>query len=213
VLPAALVADIAGGAYPAVMNILLALRERDHSGVGCKLDIAMADNLFTLMYWGLGNGLAAGLWPRPGGDLVTGGSPRYNIYRTRDGRFLAAAPLEQKFWETFCELLEVPHALRDDAPDPAATYAAVAERVQTKTADELQVLFRGEDVCCAIATTLRDALHDPHFAAREVFARELVAGTKSMPALPVPVDAHFRSGTPAVGYPELGEANDHLLRK
>jgi crotonobetainyl-CoA:carnitine CoA-transferase CaiB-like acyl-CoA transferase len=165
------------------------------------------------MYWGLGNGLAAGLWPRPGGDLVTGGSPRYNIYRTRDWRFLAAAPLEQKFWETFCELLEVPHALRDDAPDPAATYAAVAERVQAKTSDELQVLFRGEDVCCAIAATLRDALHDPHFAAREVFARELVAGTKSMPALPVPVDAHFRSGTPAVGYPELGEANDHLLRK
>src|SRR3954462_5383678 len=117
VLPAALVADIAGGTYPAVVNILLALRERDATGAGCKLDIAMADNLFTLMYWGLGNGLAAGEWPRPGGELVTGGSPRYNIYRTRDGRFLAAAPLEQKFWETFCELLNVPVELRDDTRD------------------------------------------------------------------------------------------------
>src|SRR5688500_15799560 len=91
VLPAALVADIAGGSYPAVVNILLALCARDRTGLGCKLDIAMADNLFTLMYWGIGNGLAAGEWPQPGGDLVTGGSPRYNIYRTRDDRFLAAA--------------------------------------------------------------------------------------------------------------------------
>src|SRR5829696_569956 len=127
VLPAALVADIAGGTYPAVINILLALRERDRTGKGCKLDVAMADNLFTLLYWGLGNGLAASRWPTPGNDLVTGGSARYNIYRTRDDRFLAAAPLEQKFWENFCALLDLPQALRDDALDTAATYRAVCE--------------------------------------------------------------------------------------
>src|SRR5215210_2916825 len=158
VLPAALVADIAGGTYPAVINILLALRERDRTGVGCKLDIAMADNLFTLMYWGIGNGLAAGEWPTPGGDLVTGASPRYNIYRTRDDRFLAAAPLEQKFWDNFCEALEVPKPLRDDARDPAASRDAVAERVRVRTAAELEALFAGHDVCCSIAVNLEEAL-------------------------------------------------------
>src|SRR3546814_616807 len=55
-LPPILAADIAGGTYPAVMNILLALRQRDRTGQGCYLDIAMADNLFTFNYWGLGNG-------------------------------------------------------------------------------------------------------------------------------------------------------------
>src|SRR4051812_24032517 len=43
VVPPALVADIAGGAYPALINILLALREREHTGSGRFLDIAMAD--------------------------------------------------------------------------------------------------------------------------------------------------------------------------
>src|SRR5215207_2667671 len=148
VLPAALVADIAGGTYPAVINILLALRERDRTGVGCKLDVAMADNLFTLIYWGLGNGLAASRWPTPGGDLVTGGSPRYNIYRTRDDRFLAAAPLEQKFWENFCSALDVPTALRDDSRDAEATRVAVAGLVRARTADALRKLFEGRDVCC-----------------------------------------------------------------
>ena len=207
VLPAALVADIAGGTYPAVINILLALRERDRTGVGCKLDIAMADNLFTLMYWGLGNGLAAGQWPAPGGDLVTGGSARYNIYRTRDDRFLAAAPLEQKFWDNFCELLDVPHALRDDSIDVAATHRAVAERVAGKSAEELRALFEGHDVCCTIVASLPDALCDEHFKARGVFARALLAGDRAISALPVPVAEAFRSEEEPLGYPELGEAN------
>lgn len=210
VLPAALVADIGGGTYPAVINILLALRERDRTGSGCKLDIAMADNLFTLMYWAIGNGLAAGEWPRRGGDLVTGGSPRYNIYRTRDGRFLAAAPLEQKFWETFCSLLEVPASAREDEADAAATRAAVAERVAAKTAEELKALFRGRDVCCAIMANVEDAMRDSHFAARGVFGRTLGHSGKTITALPVPVADGFRAQNREAGYPELGEANTML---
>jgi crotonobetainyl-CoA:carnitine CoA-transferase CaiB-like acyl-CoA transferase len=210
VLPAALVADIAGGTYPALVNILLALRQRDRTGLGCKLDIAMADNLFTLMYWGIGNGLASGAWPQPGGDLVTGGSPRYNIYRTRDARFLAAAPLEDKFWARFCALLEVPEALRDDERDPEATCAAVAKQVGARTADELKALFAGEDVCCAIMVSVEEALRDPHFGARGVFERTLVAAGKSMPALPVPVVDAFRGAEQAASYPALGEANGML---
>jgi crotonobetainyl-CoA:carnitine CoA-transferase CaiB-like acyl-CoA transferase len=209
-LPAALVADIAGGTYPAVINILLALRERDRTGVGCKLDVAMADNLFTLMYWGLGNGLAAGQWPTPGGDLVTGGSPRYNVYRTRDDRFLAAAPLEQKFWENFCTLIDLPQHLRDDTADASATRAAVAERIAAKSAEQLRNLFAGHDVCCTIVATLPDALADVHFRARGVFARALMAENRAISALPVPVAEAFRSEDPAVGYPALGEGNDLL---
>lgn len=41
--PFGLVADIGGGTYPAVMNILLALIARQASGQGTHLDIAMAE--------------------------------------------------------------------------------------------------------------------------------------------------------------------------
>jgi alpha-methylacyl-CoA racemase len=210
VLPAALVADIAAGTYPAVINILMALRDRDRIGRGCKLDVAMADNLFTLMYWGIGNGLSTGEWPRSGSELVTGGSPRYNIYRTRDDRFLAAAPLEPKFWENFCALLDLPGALRDDGIDPVATRNAVAERVRARTSHELMTLFRGHDVCCTIAVTLDEAVKDPHFSARRVLARELTAAGRTISALPVPVMDTFRSEARSAGYPGLGEANGLL---
>ena len=170
----------------------------------------MADNLFTLLYWGIGNGLTTGAWPRPGADLVTGGSPRYNIYRTKDDRFLAAAPLEQKFWENFCELLEVPARERDDSLDPSASHRAVAERVRARTAAELERLFAGHDVCCTIAVTLEDALRDEHFVSRGLFARKLTADGKSIAALPVPVAEGFRGAEQDLGYPGLGEANELL---
>lgn len=210
VLPPALVADIGGGAYPAVMNILLALRSRDQSGRGCRLDVAMADNLFAFMYWALGEGLSAGRWPQPGEALVTGGSPRYQIYRTRDDRFVAAAPLEEKFWRNFCEAIDLPAEGRDDARDPHATRHAVAQRIRAHTADEWRARFAGKDVCCNIVTSVKDALADPQVVARGVFERKLVAGGKEIAALPVPIAALFRSGRTAVGYPALGEGNDLL---
>jgi alpha-methylacyl-CoA racemase len=208
--PAALVADIGGGTYPAVINILLALRERDRTGKGCKLDIAMADNVFTFMYWALGNGLAGGQWPVPGGDLVTGGSPRYSVYRTKDDKFVAAAPLEAKFWDNFCELIGLAPELRDDSRDAAATRRAVAEKIAAKTADEWRALFAGKDLCCCIVGSVEDALRDPHFTARGVFAAKLAAGGKEIAALPVPVAPQFRVHDGVAGYPALGEANSLL---
>ncbi|MGE0716052.1 MAG: CaiB/BaiF CoA transferase family protein, partial [Alphaproteobacteria bacterium] len=136
VVPPALVADIAGGTYPAVINILLALAERRRTGRGRKLDVAMADNLFTFMYWAMADGIVGGAWPEPGGGLVTGGTPRYRIYRTRDGRYLAAAPLEDRFWRVFCGVIGLPDALADDARDAAATGRAVAERIAARTAED-----------------------------------------------------------------------------
>ena len=56
VVPPMLVADIAGGSFPAVINILLALRARDQSGQGCRLDIAMTDAMFTFAWYALAIG-------------------------------------------------------------------------------------------------------------------------------------------------------------
>ncbi len=206
VIPPALIADIGGGAYPAVINILLALQQRQKTGKGCRLDVAMCDQLFPFMYWALGNGFASHRWPRPGDELVTGGSPRYRIYRTADDQFLAAAPLEQKFWDRFCQLIGLEQRLRDDALEPASTTARVAELIRARTAAQWQALFQGEDVCCAIVASLEEALEDPQVRARGLFDHVLTTDGRSVPALPVPVAPAFRSPAPR-SYPQLGEDN------
>lgn len=207
VVPAALVADIAGGAYPAMINILLALRQRDRTGAGCKLDVAMADNLFTFMYWAIGSGFASGEWPKPGAALVTGGSPRYQVYRTADAAFVAAAPIEDRFWHNFCAVIGLDPGAHDDARDPAAVKRAVAERIRAQPASHWRSAFAGVDCCACVVKSVEEALADAHFVQRGLFARRLVAGDRQLPALPVPITETFRAATLAAGYPPLGADN------
>jgi alpha-methylacyl-CoA racemase len=214
VVPPALVADVAGGAYPAVLNILLALEERRRSGRGRHLDVAMADNLFPFMFWALGQGLAAGAWPANGGERLTGGSPRYGLYPTRDGKVVTAAPLEQKFWDTFCDVLGLEAELRDDRTNPAAAKARVAEIIAGETAEVWRARFAGKDCCCSIVADVRNVVSDPHYAARGVFDHVLANPEgATMPALPVPLDQGFR-GSPAqaIASPALGADNGKYLR-
>lgn len=210
IVPPALIADIGGGALPAVINILLALRRREATGEGCKLDVAMTDSLFAFSYWALGQGEAEGAWPTPGGELVSGGSPRYQIYRTRDGKFVAAAPLEQKFWETFCDLIELAPSWRDDARDPAGTLKAVAARLAAESADYWRGRFAGQDCCCTIVQDVEAARRDPHFLARGLFDRAVVDGAARVTALPLPLDRQLLRPEAELGYPALGDGNQLL---
>jgi len=213
VLPPALIADVAGGAYPAVLNILLALEERRRTGRGRHLDVAMADNLFPLMFWAIGQGLAAGAWPENGAGFVTGGSPRYGLYPTKDGKMLAAAPLERRFWETFCEMIGLEPEFRDDRKNAAATKARVAAIIASETADVWRSRFAGKDCCCSIVASLADALTDPHYTARGVFQHMLTNPEgATMPALPVPLDPAFRASPAAeIASPALGADNKTYL--
>jgi len=212
VLPPILAADIAAGAYPAMVNILLALRRRDNTGKGCRIDVAMGENLFPFLYWALGNANALDRWPVPGGETVTGGTPRYNIYRTADDRFIAAAPLEDKFWANFTRIIGLPANLLDDSIDPRATRDAVASLIAGRTAMEWMELFEGNDVCCSVVLSLEEALRDPHWEMRGVFNRELVIGGRSVPALPSIVCAPLREPDADSHAPVLGESNAYLTK-
>ena len=196
VIPPALIADIAGGSYPAVMNILLALRSRDQAGVGCRLDVSLSDNLFTFMHSALGTGFATGKWPRNGQDVVTGGSPRYRLYRARNGGMVAVAALEDRFWDVFCELIGLDASLRNDTRDPAATAAAVAHIIGGETTTTWASRFKDKDCCCSIVRELSEAIRDPHFVHRGVAGE--VLGTRdgrTLAAIHLPVDRSFRAKT------------------
>lgn len=206
VLPPVLAADIGGGAYPAVINIMLALRQREHSGHGCHIDVAMADNLFTFAYWGQAMGQAGGRWPEPGNELITGGSPRYQIYCTSDGEYLAAAPIEERFWQVFCDVLGLAPDERNDGTDPEAVIARIAARIADASADEWRRRFAGSDACVAIVESLESAFSNPDFAGRGLFERVVSARGASMPALPVPLSAALRHPAPGREAPALEPA-------
>ena len=193
-VPPVLVADIAGGSFPAVINILLALRQRDATGQGCHLDIAMTDAMFTFAWHALASREATGRGPAPGESLLAGGSPRYALYRTADGKLVACAALEQKFWTSFTRAIGLASDLIDDARDAAATRRAIASIIAGRTAEAWRPVLAAADCCATIIASLEEAVRDPHFVARGLFSRrnETASGDR-MPALPLPIAEPFRS--------------------
>lgn len=209
-VPPVLTADLAGGAYPAVMNILLGLRKRDQDGCGCHLDVAMAENLFTLMYWGLGNGWAADQWPSPSNELITGGSPRYQVYQTLDDKFLAAAPLEEKFWINFLTLLGLIEL--QAVEDVRLVKARVAKVIAQRTAADWMCIFQGHDVCVTEIVGLEQATKDPHFLERGVFNRAVHTSDGTViKALPTPLSPLFLGQNTVVASSSLGQHTDEVL--
>ncbi len=142
VVPPMLVADIAGGSFPAVINILLALRARDQSGQGCHLDIAMTDAMFTFAWYALALGAATGKFPKPGELWLAGGSPRYQLYPTKDGKLVACGALEQKFWVAFTTAIGLPAEFVNDLRDPTATRDAVAKLIAARTVGRMAADLR-----------------------------------------------------------------------
>ncbi|WP_298216503.1 CaiB/BaiF CoA-transferase family protein [Acidocella sp.] len=210
-MPFALVADIGGGTYPAVVNILLALRARDQGGEGTHLDIAMAEGAFMFAYWAHAAAVVAGQDIPNAASRLTGGLARYRLYPAADGRIIAVGAVEEKFWQAFCDVIGQPAELRDDKRNPAACAAEVARRLAARPSTHWAPLLEAADCCCTILKTPAEAARDPHFTARGVFARKLRIADREAPALPLPLAPDFRAPADRVGQASpLGQHNREL---
>jgi len=213
VIPPALIADIGGGTMPAVINILLGLRQRDATGTGVYLDVAMTDAMFTFAWYAYAIGHATGKFPAPGEMRLVGASPRYQLYPTSDGKIVACGALEQKFWLAFCNTIGLPAPLMNDLADPAATKAAIADIIIAKSAEHWRPKFAAADCCVTIMASLEEALHDRHFVERGLFAHKVAgASGATMPALPMPIAASLREQPGTSASPKLGADNAALLK-
>ena len=139
---------------------------------------------------------------------LTGGSPRYQLYPTKDGKLVACGALEQKFWLAFTAAIGLPAEFIDDRRDPAATKSAVAAIIAGRNAAEWKPVLAKADCCVTIVATLEEALRDPHFVGRGLFEHKVSgASGATMPALPVPIDPAFRARQKIMPLPTLGADN------
>ena len=212
VVPPALVADIAGGSYPAVINILLALRKRDLNKEGSYIDLSMTENLFPFMFWGLGSGFAHNKWPGNSDGVLSGGSPRYNIYKTSDGSYVAAAPLEDRFWNKFCEAIELPKKFIKTQNDQEKVIQEIRKIIGQKEKNYWLDVFNKADCCCSIVKSIEEAINDNHFKVRKIFENKIINNLgEEIPALPIPIDMQFRKDQKRASAPSLGDINDQFF--
>lgn len=161
--------------------------------------------MFTFAWYAHAIGHATGRFPKPGELPLAGGSPRYQLYPTSDGKLVACGALEQKFWNAFADAIGLAAELRNDFADPEATRKSVAGLIASKPSSHWEPIFQAADCCATLVSSLEEAQRDPHFVARGLFARSIAgASGASMPALPVPIVPDFRDDVKAKAAPKLG---------
>jgi len=172
--PANLLGDFAGGGYYAMISILTAILERQETRTGKVLDIAIVDGT-TYLTSMLHEYRAEGRWSDSAGtNRLDTGAPFYDVYRCRDGRFLAVGALEDKFFAELVDVLGLPADLALTRHDPATwpdLRARVAEAVAHRTQAEWVELAGRRDSCLAPVLNLSEAPRHPHMLHREVFRK------------------------------------------
>lgn len=129
-IPSVQIGDIGGGALMAAVGILLAIINAKNTNTGQFVDISMLDGALSWMHTILPNYWTSDEMPNRGELTLNGGKACYEIYRTKDDRFISVGALENKFWENFCEIIGK-EELIDQLEEPLVQQRIMKQEVQT----------------------------------------------------------------------------------
>jgi alpha-methylacyl-CoA racemase len=183
--PLNLVGDYGGGSMFLITGILAALYEREHSGTGQVLDVAMVDGVSALLQ-PVREMRARGLWnDERANNMLDGAAPYYRTYACSDGEFVAVGAIEPQFYEKLLAGLELPMLSSFDQND-RAQWPVIAERIaeifRSRPRRDWLAKFAGTDACVTPVLTFAEAATDSHLVARAT----LTAGPDGAEAAPAP---------------------------
>jgi alpha-methylacyl-CoA racemase len=168
--PLNLVGDFGGGSMFLLVGVLAALIERQTSGRGQVIDVAIVDGVSVLgqMIWAL---RGIGVWSDERGiNILDTGAPYYDTYETADGRYMAVGAVEPQFYaELLTGLGLAGHANlpdRNDASQWETLRALFTQAFRTRTRDDWAAVFDGTDACVTPVLTFGEATVDSHMTAR-----------------------------------------------
>jgi crotonobetainyl-CoA:carnitine CoA-transferase CaiB-like acyl-CoA transferase len=173
VLPRTVLGDFAAGGMCAVIGILAALMAREKSSRGQFIDVSMTDAMVELMMTVLLPALLDEVVSEKGESTATGEKPRpwYNVYETKDRKYISVGSVEPWFYTNLCRLLG-----REDFIDQQYAEGEKREEIHryfkdtflSKTRDEWLEILRKEDTCVAPVYTPEEVVADPHLKARKM---------------------------------------------
>ncbi len=168
-------ADLAGGALTCALGILAAVIGARASGQGAMVDLGMLDGTLALQTLSLATIRTLGESSVRGNDMLSGGLANYSIYACADGKHVAMAALEPKFFLNFCNAVGRPD-LTTMSLTPGSAGAtlrtALSELFKTRSRDEWELLLADRDCCVSGIYTPQEALDNPQVKARGLIRME-----------------------------------------
>jgi alpha-methylacyl-CoA racemase len=209
VVPGAQIADMTG-AFLAAIGILAALQARERTGLGQHVDVSMLEGVLALMSVPAARRLAGG----DAANELTGTNACYNVFRCRDGRYVAVGALEPKFWESLCRALGLPQFVARQWAGGSLgqeVLAAVQDAFASRDREDWLARFAEVDACVEPVLDVEEALELAQVKARAAVT-DGTAGHIRTVASPLRL-----SGTPAVttrrSVAQLGEHTSEILEE
>ncbi|MGQ9695304.1 MAG: CaiB/BaiF CoA transferase family protein [Thermodesulfobacteriota bacterium] len=217
VIPGIQIADLVGGGLYAVIGILTALVAREKTGRGQYIDISMLDGVVSLVPDAAALYFAEGRAPGRGERRLTGGLPQYQVYRTKDGKYLAVGALEEKFWANLCRGMGKPEwadkVPQENDPHCAEIKKEMAEIFLTKTRQEWIDLLMFQDTCLAPVLTLEETFQDPQVRDRNMLVEINHPRAGKIKQIGIPIKFSATPGEVSAPAPEIGEHTEEILKK
>ncbi len=135
-----------GSALNAAAAISMALLARERTGKGQRIDVSLYNTALSMQIVSLSSIM---------GCRVTGDTPfgrcahYYDVYATKDGKYVSVGTIEPKFWQKFCDMIGLPE-LKDrqhDFANEEEITQIISEKLKTKTRDEWVALAENGSFC------------------------------------------------------------------
>lgn len=202
----------------AVIGAFVALHERQASGRGQMVDVALTESIFAMLEGILPEYAYHGAVRQRTGNIAHNSAPT-NAYPTADGPMVCIAANTTGLFQTLCRILG-----RDDLAEDTSLATnegrvarsgeldeTIAAWTKTRTADEIVAILRDQQVPVSRINSIADIVADSQFRARDVFV-EIEDERLERPLL-VPGVVPRLSRTPGMVPPlaqELGAATDEV---
>lgn len=205
----------------AVIGTMAALNERQSSGKGQEVDVAIYEAVFALMESTIADFELGGHIRGRTGSILPGVAPS-NVYPTADGANVLIAGNADAIFRRICEAMQQPELADDpryvDHEHRGTNQEELDDLIGAWTAtflvDDLEALLDTHAIPYGRIFTAPDMLSDPQFAARELIKRyeDEVLGQEVPMAAPVPMFSRTPAVIASTG-PALGQHTEQVLQE
>ena len=207
--------DLAAGLF-ASWAVLAAVVQRNTTGKGCHLDVAMFDSLLSLMPTATGSHAATGKAPFRSGNRHPFSAP-FGAYAAKNGNVVIAV-LNNKLFETLAVLIDRPDLVHDErfsSDENRGLHEAVLRQAIEGWSGALEVTdviaaLEAQGIPCAPITDVAAAVNGPQAEARSLF-RPGQAGDLQLRVPEQPVHFSTMCRGRAVQIPVLGQHSNDFL--
>ncbi|HIA06306.1 MAG TPA: CoA transferase [Flavobacteriales bacterium] len=210
------IGDIVGGTQNAAMAILAALISQTSTGKGQHLDVSMLDGLLAHNVVALAQKESVSSIGMDTSDILSGLLHCYNLYKTKDDKYIALGALEFKFWAKFCQSIN-----RDDLVSKHMVMGEESEHVvaelsvifASKTRDEWTDVLDGADCCISPVNTMAEALEDPQVQHRRLVKVHEHSAEGAVTYFDLPFKSTALAAPENTQAPLLGEHTEEILKR